>query len=354
MSLQAQYIKFKKNIALTRESIEYKDAREKDDQITPKIEQAFKDKGYEVHSNFLQGSLATHTGVIPLDGDYDIDRAIAITSGSSPSNPVEPKRIVKSVLSNHGFKDLDIKKPCVTADYKSKPLHIDFPIYRITIFDDYELAIGRENSNEDNRLWDDSDPKGLVGWITSNKNHQVFWNTLSSEEKHQFYRLVRYIKRWRDFKYTSEEQRKKVFSIALTVMFKESFKPNVDDNGKADDHQALKDTLETLLEENRYFFYDGNDEYSIRVNLPKTPNRDIFDGKGKSVGTTLKNLLIRLLNALKDADDKETLKEQCEILQGQFGDDFPVPEDNNSDKSSSSSSRQCSESAGIVGVSNGA
>lgn len=350
MSLQTQYTKFFDSIKLTRESDKYKEAREKDDLITPKVESAFKVKGYEVNSNFLQGSLATHTGIIPLDGDYDIDRAVVITKSSSPTDPVEPKKVVKEVLSSHGFKNPRIKTPCVTANYENKPLHIDFPIYRIDEYGNYQLAVGKENANEENRNWDDSDPKGLVNWITSDTNHQsCLLEKLTDAEKWQYYRLVRYIKRWRDFQYESETQRKKIYSIALTVMFKESFKPNVDDSGKTDDHSALKATLEIILNKKYYFIDTGEGNFNIIVNLPVKPNRDIFNDKGSNVGTTLKNRLKKLLDTLHTVDDNEDLKEQCELLQKQFGDDFPVP-----DNSNNSNSRTTSKTAGLVGVSNGA
>lgn len=354
MSLQSQYNNFAKKIALTRESDKYKEAREKDNLITPKVESAFRDEGYEVHSNFLQGSLATHTGVIPLDGDYDIDRAIAITESSSPDNPVAPKKITKKVLSEHGFRFPLVKNPCVTADYTSKPLHIDYPIYRVDEFEGYQLAVGKENSDQAKKIWDSSDPKGLVNWITSNTNHQSFGlDTLSHEERRQFYRLVRYIKRWRDNRYNSEEQRKKVFSIALTVMFKESFTPNIDDNGKTDDHLALEDTLETILNKQGYFLSEGEDKYRICVYLPVTPtNRDIFNNKGKTVGTTLRRRLRNLLNVLYKVDNTASLKKKCELLQKEFGDDFTVPESDNS--GGKSASKVTSTTAGVVGVSYGA
>ena len=192
MSLQNQYKKFAETIALSRDSAKYKAAREKDDMITPKVEAAFKEEGYEVESSFMQGSLATYTGVIPLDDDYDIDRAIAITKASSPDNPVEPKKIIKRVLAEHGFSEPKIKRPCVTADYKSTPMHIDYPTYRISAFGNYQLAVGKEYSDEDKGCWYDADPKGLNEWITSSKNHQggLFAGDLTAAERSQFYRLV--------------------------------------------------------------------------------------------------------------------------------------------------------------------
>ncbi|BHH83678.1 cyclic GMP-AMP synthase DncV-like nucleotidyltransferase [Desulforhopalus sp. 52FAK] len=327
MSLQTQYIKFADAIALTRKSENYREAREKDNLITPKVEAAFKEEGYEIKPNFLQGSLATDTGIIPLDGDYDIDRAIVITKESSPDNPVDTKKIVKQVLSDHGFKTPVIKKPCVTANYKNKPIHIDYPIYRLDNSENYELAVGKENSDENNRSWDSADPKGLLNWIKSNTNHQSFLSSeeLTSKEKSQFYRLVRYIKRWRDVKYGSESQRKKVFSIALTVMFKESFCPNIDtENGKADDHTALKDTLDVILNHKEYFFSNDADSYSIGVNLPVTPYQDIFNENSKTVGTLLRKRLKRLVDVLLEVDEKDSLRKKTEILNKHFGNDFPI------------------------------
>jgi hypothetical protein len=353
MSLQAQYKKFEKKIALSRQSDEYKEAREKDDLITPKVEQAFKDEGYKVDGNFLQGSLSTHTGIIPLDGDYDIDRAIAITKSSSPDNPVEPKKIVKSVLSSHGFKEPKIKKPCVTADYKTKPLHIDYPIYRKSLLGSYELAIGKEHSNEENRCWDEADPKKLTDWITSDKDHMSWLglSTLTDEERRQFYRLVKYLKRWRDVKYESDAERKKVYSIALTVMTKESFKPEIDDDtGQENDHASLKSTIENILKDGQYFHENG-DGHKIVVDLPVKPFRDIYNDTGKTAGTILRRRLNKLLAALNKVDEKDTLKEQCDLLREHFGDDFPEQEESQSSKSNS---RATSASPGLVGVSNGA
>lgn len=342
-TLQTKYINFNDNITLTRESERYKKAREKDDIVTLKVLEAFENEGYLVESTFLQGSLSNYTGIIPLDGDYDIDRGIAIKKSSSPDNPIKPKEIVKDVLKKHGFKEPKIKKPCVTADYVNEPLHIDFSTYRVDNCNSYELAVGKEFSDENNRCWSSSDPKGLIDWITSDKDHQSKSNTLTSEEKRQFYRLVRYMKRWRDKRYTSKEERKKVYSVALTIMIKESFRPNIDDSGRTNDHKALKDTLEIML--NKYFTLISDDDYSIEVFLPVTPYNNIYQDKGETVGKLLRPRLKNLLDALKEVDKKDTLKDQCELLRKHFGSDFP---ESNDEK------RDIGTRSGLVGVSNGA
>ncbi len=340
-TLQSKYNQFIKNIILTRESDEYKKARDKDDIVTPKVEDALNDAGYHVQARFLQGSLASNIAIKPLDGDYDIDRAVVITKESSPENPVDVKKIVRDVLIKHGFKEPKIKKPCVTADYKNENYHIDFPIYRIDENQNYQLAVGKEFSDENNREWANSEPKKLKEWIAS----LSIPKEITDDERSQYYRLVRYLKRWRDFVYTSEVERKKVYSIALTIMVKESFSPCIDNDGKVNDNQALIDTLTNILKDYKYFIPASNG-YEVHVNLPVTPYSDTFQKNGETVGTLLRKRMQYLLDALNETNDMSSLKKQCEKLRQYFGDDFPESEDE--------PTRDSSRSAGLVGVSNGA
>lgn len=319
MSLQSKYLKFHDEIKLTRESDEYRAAREKDILITAKIKAAFKEKGYEVVEEILLGSMKVHTGIHPTkNGDYDVDRGLVISSESAPEDAVEPKKIVKDVLSKHGFSAPKIKKPCVTADYIGSPIHIDFTTFKLDRYGNYHLAIGKENASAENKYWDNSDPKGLVSWIQSSDDHQNLLSQLSANHRQQFLRIVRYLKRWRNVKYTSEDARSKIFSIALTVMAKKSFVPC-----DGDDNKALSDTLSNILEPYTFFTPNSGGNYGLRVDLPVCPYRDIFDGKGSQVATTLFNRLTRLKNVLDEVSEMTSEKKQCEKLQEQFGGDFP-------------------------------
>lgn len=353
-TLQTYYEKFKHNIKLTRESDEYKKVREKDDLVTPKVKTALTDAGYKVEDDFLQGSLKMHTGIKPLDGDYDIDRAIVLCGTSVDDNPIPPKKVVKQTLKDHGFYSPVIKNPCVTADYISDNIHIDYPIYRKEYYGDLELGIGKECSGEDHRYWDESDPKGLIDWVADSQFHQdgFFARELTAQEKDQYRRLVRYLKRWRDESFTSESERKKVFSIALTVMLKESFKPSIDtNNGKVDDHLAIKDTLDTILNKQNYFIDEGDEQYSISVYLPVTPtDRDIFQESSQTIGTKLRKKFINLLGALEEVDQLDDLHAQTQILNKYFGRDFEIhPKDNGNNSKNANN-----KSAALVGISTGA
>lgn len=317
MSLQKQYSTFTNNIKLTSQSAKYKEARDNDDKIKAKIEAAFEEAGYDIKRSFLQGSLATFTGVLPIDGDFDIDRAIVISKASAPKNPVDAKKVVKKTLKAYGFSEPDIKRPCITADYKSKNIHIDYVVYQEDKNKNLELAVGKEFSQESERFWDPAEPEELKDWLTWKEEN------VTDKERQQFYRLVRILKRWRDENYSDKTDRKKVFSIALAIMVRNEIDFHIDDKGNADDHAALLSTLSAILKAGRYFTSQGDDEYTISVKIPVKPKRNVFKPENKTVATALRKKLKALQTALKDVNKASNLDKKCELLRDVFGNDFP-------------------------------
>ena len=226
-NIQKHFRTFHDAIKLSKQDDAYKSARERDESITSDVREKFKDAGYPVVDDFIQGSFSTDTAILKKNGDFDIDRAIAIDVENAPDDPVKPKiTICDDVLEKRGFKNAKIKKPCVTADYTSENLHIDFPVYRKRE-DSYELAIGKRNSEETNKIWEGADPKGLKEWVKDKSSYVGS----SSDKLLQFNRIVRYLKRWRDEQF-SENVAAKVYSIGITVMAKECFLPIFDSDWK--------------------------------------------------------------------------------------------------------------------------
>ncbi|MDC9613058.1 nucleotidyltransferase [Xenorhabdus khoisanae] len=335
MPIQTHFDKFNKKIYLTSHSEGYKKAKEKDESIFEEIKSAFKEAGYPVIDSFTQGSFAVNTAINSLDGDFDIDRAIVIDAEKAPEDPVTPKKIIKEVLNKRNFKDPRIKKPCVTADYKSINLHIDYTVYKKETFffagDTYYLAIGKNGSCNENKEWSEADQKGLIEWIDSVDGFGLGATT----KRKQLKRLIRYIKRWRDVNFNSEEVRKKVFSIGLTVMLKEQYKPNPLSAEVCNDLQALKSSVDAILDAGYISAPWGTNDYRVYVRLPKKPKRDIFqhkvegghaDGSDLNVGAQLRNKLLKLQEELQKALVETDEIEQCKILNKLFGDDFEVPQ----------------------------
>jgi len=344
MGIQSHFISFHNKIKLSKTDETYSEARKRDDSITDQVKEAFHDSGYPVIDNFIQGSFSTDTAIVSLNDDIDIDRAIVIDNENSPNDPVKPKQTVYQVLQDRGFKNAKVKKPCVTADYASESLHIDIPVYRLRN-GIHELAVGKTNSDENNREWSVADPKGLKDWIKNNSQY----GGSADRKQQQFNRIVRYLKRWRDENFTNLVA-KKVYSIGLTVMAKECFTPYFNNQGLPNDLEALKGTVSRILGHG-YFSNIGNNQYRVTVNLPVLPYRDVFDGSALDTATQFKNKLERLETKLIEAISEHRVVKQCEILNSMFGADFVVPA---SDTSASTAQKKRYASAGAVGTSQGA
>jgi hypothetical protein len=330
MSLQNQFSKFEENIRLTWSDRKLKEIRKKGESIQEDICSAFKKKGYSVMEFFQQGSYATQTCIEPLNegDDYDIDVGVVIDASNAPDNPVEVKKTLRDVLTNRNLKNPKIKMPCVTAQYYKegeKHFHLDYPIYKKSQ-SKFFLAIGKEFSDENTRKWEPGDPKGLIDWV--NKK-----SAFSSEENYfQYKRLIRYMKRWRDYCITGTE-RKSVYSIALTVMIHEKYQSAISTDGDVNDLESLRKTVSSILNSSYFrimsYDYKNNPQYEVVVNLPVEPWRDIFNKHGKTLGTFLYNKFSSLLKNLDEVNRESNLKRQCEILADDiFGEDFPIPEDN--------------------------
>ena len=345
MSIQTHFDKFHDTIKLGREDSAYKKARDRDDSIKAEVKTAFSEAGYPVVADFIQGSLGTHMGIVPISGDYDIDRALVIDEEKAPENPVTPKKKGLDVLEDRGFKNAKIKKPCVTADYASDNVHIDLIIYKRSGEQHY-LAVGKKNSDEDNREWSAADPLGLIAWINNESGYDPDG---AKEVLAQFRRLVRYLKRWRDVKF-SETVASKVFSIGLAVMAKRQFVPKFSPEGAREDLVALRATVEAILDAG-FFDQEETGKYRISVHLPVEPYRDIFDGSSFDTGTQFYNKLKHLKEQLEKAEDATDERKQCEILNKLFGGDFKVPDP---PTGSSKARKAVYASAGLVGHSQGA
>lgn len=346
MGLQSKFLTFNSNIYITRQSEEYKNARQKDDSITEEIRKKFNENGYPVQDDFIQGSLATATAIKEKGKDFDIDRAIVIKEENAPADPTIPKKVVLELLEKRGFKNAKIKKPCTTADYQSEDLHIDIPIYSKSNAGFYKLAVGKKNSDENNREWSDSDPKGLIDWINAKDNSAIY----ETQKLQQFKRLTRYLKRWRNFNF-HEDTSRKVFSIGLTVMLKEKFQSSINDEGLENDLNSLKKTIDQILYNSNYFYARPDSKWKVVVYLPVSPYRDIFTGSSLNTGTQLRNKLSNLSITLQKVIDETDESKQCNLLRTVFGEDFP---EGSQSSSRNEATKVVFASAGSVGTSQGA
>jgi hypothetical protein len=272
-----------------------------------------------------QGSYNMGTGVKPLPGThYDIDQGMhfAIDSEDYP-DPVLLKKQVHEALDGH-TKEVRIRNSCVTVFYQEdgeQTFHVDLAIYADGSHEDDgnpRLAKGKTNSADQYRFWDVSRPQELADAIYSAFSE--------SEQRQQFRRLVRYLKRWRDLKFTDGGNSAPI-GLVLTILAMEML-PTFGFDGKPRDLDALSGTVDRILDRFRLDFYESEQEWAERlvVTLPVKPGGDLLVNMTNLQMGTFKERLTALKTALDEAWATVDARTACQALQRQFGDDFPVPD----------------------------
>jgi hypothetical protein len=332
--IQDQIIQFDDKIRLTWND-EGETLREKRDIILNRLREQFKakrDTGEEIpsFSDFNQGSYKMGTGIHPADGDYDIDVGLRFNCAKSEySNPVDLKILVADALKNHTRLGTDIKLSCVRVSYMvdgKQEYHVDLAIYA---YEDPEnpnprlfLAKGKRNSAAKDYWWEESDPMGLITWVEGRFQ--------DPHEEEQFLRVIRLLKRWRTEKFKTDGQNAPS-GIGLTVAAGHWFKPKVSRTAAGtvifDDLEAMRLFVDALL----HCFQqigtkdDGTTLYRLSVPVPVAPRTDIFERMTNGQMTTFYDRLEQLRDRLNEVTTEPDIVRACELMQKDFGDEFPVP-----------------------------
>lgn len=328
--LQKQFKKFHENIKLKRFD-ENQTLRDKRDIIIDRLKsglkEIFEDQGIVPikWDWFNQGSYDIGTGVKPLDSDYDIDIGLRFYISKDKYGPVEAKKWVKDALDGH-TKEVRIKEPCITVQYSvddEPTYHVDLAIYSydegLFFEDEYYLARGKENSLEENKFWEDAAPKKLADKLKGR---------FSDEEDKQYRRIVRYLKRWKDVKFSSEGNSAPT-GIGFTVAAYNWFTPEISlFTGKPNDLTALRNFVNSVINNfgHKYDADEGEYCYRLEVKIPVKPYSDIFEKMTNNQMSELKSKLEKLKNSLDKTIDESDPHEAAKILEKEFGDDFPIPE----------------------------
>ncbi len=312
--IQKQFNEFHDSIKLTDEN---KLLQEKKDKLKDDLEENLKEEDPSVKEYLLQGSYAIYTGIIPKDGDYDIDVGVVLDCNKNDYEPVDLKEIVKTALQNN-FRIPKIRRPCVTTQYiknGKNEYHVDMPVY-VEENGSYYIAMGKSGSSEDKKFWELSDPKYLVDWINGISD--------DSDERAQFRRIVKYLKYWNSHKMNDGNP---LPSIAITIFSRYYFVKYIDFySNKPNDLKALRSIVQSILNN---FHFTGYDEkrspiYRISVNLPCQPYSDTFAKVTDKKMKTFKEKLEKFKNDLDEAVDEERPEVACELISKHLK-NFPIP-----------------------------
>lgn len=296
------------------------------DDLKDGLKELFEEKGEAQpdYHTINQGSYKINTGNKPVEGDYDLDLGVIFHIRKEDySDPVTVKKWVYDALMRPN-RTVEMRGPCVRVQYikDGKPdHHVDLAVYAGGSDGNgsRSLARGKLNSEEASRVWEDADPEGLTQKI--NDRHQ-------DKDAEQFRRVVRALKRWKQEKFALGGNGAPP-SIGLTLATYEWFGPEkilkdlVQGTYEYDDRLALEKLVRTMLSK----FQGSEGSRRLSVNLPVSPWTDVFTRMTDTQQEVFYTRLVALGNALEAAGGESSRKKACEKLRGQFGSDFPVPED---------------------------
>lgn len=319
--LQKEFEAFDGKIRIDNETAMLIEKREK---LKKDIEEYFPDEcsnyGITVNKSdlrfIIQGSYKIGTTI--KTKSVDMDYAVIMPLDTEyHDDPRKVKKAARNALEIKNVRIPKIKEPCVTVAYHSageEIMHIDFPIYAESNGQLY-LARGKENSTE--YLWENADPEGLNNYFL-----QQF------RERPQLKRVVRYIKKWKEEKYSGSTNSHEVPpSVGLTILVCQNYIPYTT-NGD-DDLKSLYYTLKAIRD--NFIVYRDSDESityaSIACNLPVMPYSDVFY-KMRLRSAHMITLYTRLstaINNLQQAVNLEEEHEAAKYVQKVLGSEFDIP-----------------------------
>ena len=271
---------------------------------------------------FNQGSYAMGTGIEPLPGeDYDIDVGLNFHLSKSDYSSVQVKQWVYEALRT-GNRTVEYKRPCVRVQYHRAGegiYHVDLAIYSGNTYNwdnQIYLAKGFLGSAPENQIWEPADPRGLINDFQRRFQGQ-------NENRDQFRRIIRYLKRWKDVNF-SVNGNERPTGISLTACAMNWFQVRTAHNfyaqrGGYDDLRALKNLAESIL--NQFSFGSR-----ISVHLPVPPYNDLFEKMSDKQMQNFKIKLAGLISVhLRNAEEVPNDFLACSALRRAFGDDFPLP-----------------------------
>ncbi len=306
--LQKQFGKFHKEI-----KVESEELREKRNILFEKIKKSLSENNKPIPEILNQGSYIYGVGIKPVfDEEYDIDVGLDfnIKSSDYKYKPEEVRKWVFDAVKNHTKKDVEKKGPCIRVKYQ-KGFHVDLVCYARHKTDEtiefYQLA-HKDGS------WEPSDPKKIKDHIKTER--EKFKSTKDSSGSDQLQRVVRYLKRWNDLVIPGESDDKPIGLAILLYCIDILQNLFLDHQGNPDDLQALIYLSEKAKNSNRISAYKPDTQ------------EDVF---GKISDEGMRMLIQRfekLHDALLEARNSDDLKNACEIMRKQFGNDFPLEENN--------------------------
>ena len=274
-------------------------------------------------SSFMQGSYAMHTGINPDNSDFDIDIGLEFEIDKDDYlDPVKVKTWVKDALVRYA-RSVEIRRSCVTVTYqrKNEPIfHVDFAIYAASNKDNkLYIAKGKENSIEEKRYWELSNPHDLIK-LVNNKFQD-------KDDMEQYRRVIKYLKKWKSIHFKSAGNEAPT-GIALTILAYHYFNPAFEVNNYSGnkiyiDLLALENLALSIKKCFKLVQHQGVTYNTISLNLPVEPFNNLFEKMTLLQQDGFYKKIVDMLNKLNEVKETSSRAKACQLLIDIFGEDFP-------------------------------
>lgn len=283
--------------------------QEKRDIVVEKIKKYLSEKKLPGFRVLLQGSYAMGTGVKPIaDLEYDIDIGLRFDFKPGEYTASTVRGWIFEAVKNHTL-NCESKGPCVRVSYEAG-YHLDLVAY--CTWD--ESGQTQFRLAHKTRGWVEADPPKLMAHVLGcRKSFEGTEDSATGTD--QLRRCVRYLKRWGDERKPSEDDQKPT-GIGYVLLCCALLQRTTSLDLRPDDRSALLKLSRSLA------------GLVGRITAVKpTPEYDdvlarITDAKMAG----LKLDLGKLADALEQAGEEADPVKASKLLQKHFGDDFPVPE----------------------------
>ncbi|HXM49589.1 MAG TPA: nucleotidyltransferase [Pyrinomonadaceae bacterium] len=284
--------------------------RDKRDKILNRVRKYLSDNGLPGFTEILQGSYKMKTGTIPIANlEYDIDVGLRFSIKATDYDAKTVRQWVFKAVDGHTQK-VEEKGPCIRVTY-ADGYHVDLVIYAC-----WQDDLGQNQCRLAHKTngWREADPIGLIDHVKAARKPYEGTEDKATQTD-QFRRVVRYQRRWIDEEIPFVSSSKPT-GLAFVLLSIAKLRPTLSWMGLPDDRAAL----EALAK-----------EVSLTIGriVAKKPTPEYEDMFGCLSDEEMDSLKVRydvMAKALREADEVTDPVEACEVLEKIFGDDFPIPE----------------------------
>lgn len=307
--VQKQFETFHAKIRVDYDMAE--DLRKSRDAVVDRIKKHIQDNHLPGFTVLHQGSYKMKTGVVPIpDLEYDIDVGLRFNMRSEDHDVVTVRRWVLDAVKEHTERVED-KGPCVRVSYK-KGYHADLVTYAVWEKDGMEIY----HLAHKTKGWRPADPPGLVRFVDDYREAHFKDTDDPATKTDQFRRCVRYLRRWNDLRIPHEADGKPTGLALVLLSIHRGLASSRFVDGRPDDRSALETLVRVI----------AATVGRIEARKPTPEFEEMFARLSDAEMTTLKVNFSMLRDALQIAGTTTDPVVACKQLQKVFGEEFPVPD----------------------------